>query len=131
MKVLRRELMANDDVPDYIREYIIKSSQFMEGQVKLLEKIEVGMSKRDQDNLVNQQRWQTVIETMNQNLVSHNTNVEGKFEDVCKAMGSLTEESKLFRTDTWEWAKGLITKIVIVALVIIGTVLGITNIPGI
>jgi hypothetical protein len=116
--------MKEKVIPDVIQEHIIRTSQFMENQVKLLEKIEEGIEKRDEFNVTNQQRWQTTIETLNQSLLAHNTNTDEKFKNICASMVASTEESKKFRTDTWEWAKGLITKIVVLAVMVIGGVLG-------
>jgi hypothetical protein len=116
--------MTGKGIPDVIQEHIIKTSQFMENQVKLLEKIEDGIEKRDEFNVINQQRWQTTVETLNQTLLAHNTNTDEKFKNICTAMVASTEESKAFRTNTWEWAKGLITKIVVLAVIVIGGVLG-------
>jgi hypothetical protein len=119
-----------DEIPDNIKEYIIRSTQYMETQVKLIEKIEEGMSKRDEADRLNEEKWRNTIETLNRDFALHKVDTETKLSDICVAMTGIVTENKAFRDDTWQWAKGMITKFAIALLGIIALLFGVSKIPG-
>lgn len=102
--------MPEKEVPDYvIREYITRSS-------KAMEDIASGMAKRDEYDREAQEKWRQTIEAFNRDFAVHNAAVESKFENVCNVMNASIEESKNFRGEVWGFMKGIVEKVVIVAI---------------
>jgi|PlaIllAssembly_1097288.scaffolds.fasta_scaffold02326_3 hypothetical protein len=99
----------SDDIPDYLRDYITRSS-------KAMEDIAAGMAKRDDFEKESDEKWRQTIETFNRDFVVHNAEVENKFENICTVMNASIEESKNFRTEVWGFMKGIVEKVVIVAI---------------
>jgi hypothetical protein len=82
------------------------------------------MAKRDEYERENAEKWRDTIEAFNRDFVVHNTMVENKFEDMCKVISASTEESKNFRSEVWTFMKGIVEKVVIVALIALAVIGG-------
>jgi hypothetical protein len=75
------------EVPDFLRDYITRSSFAME-------KIAQVMEEQHTD-------WNLISNTLNSSFLVHNT----KTEELCKAIAANTEEAKLFRTDAYSYSQ--------------------------
>jgi hypothetical protein len=109
--------MPDVEIPDYLRDYITRSS-------KAMEDIASGMSKRDNFEKESQEKWRQTIETFNKDFVVHNTEIEGKIQSMCEVTDKAIEEMRVFRTDVWGFMKGIVEKVVIVAILALAIIGG-------
>jgi translation initiation factor RLI1 len=116
--------MSGDGIPEYLREYLSRGSRAME-DISTTMKLQ-GERYIQLVNEINarEDQWADLIRTLNSDFALHSQNTEMKIADLCKALGETTKEATTFRTETWDWGKRLIERLILLVGGILATVLG-------
>jgi hypothetical protein len=113
-----------DNIPDYIKDYITRSSLAMEQIAQIIER---------QDKWISVQ-WPQLVDTLNSDFLLHNQKTEN-LENViknnlCEAINAQTEEAKNFRTEVWSRMWKLFERVTVVAVAVIAAIAGWRIITG-
>lgn len=117
-------MIPGDNIPDYLKDYIIRSSIAMEHIAGIMERQEKWISVQ----------WPQLVDTLNSDFLLHNEKTENLEKviknNLCEAINAQTEEAKKFRTEVWSRMWKLFERVMIVAVTVVAAIAGWRIISG-
>lgn len=114
----------NRNIPDYLKDYITRSSIAMEHIAGIMERQEKWISVQ----------WPQLVDTLNSDFLLHNEKTENLEKviknNLCEAINAQTEEAKKFRTEVWSRMWKLFERVMIVAVTVVAAIAGWRIISG-
>jgi len=115
---------GDSNIPDYLKEYIIRSSLAMEHIAGIMERQEKWISVQ----------WPQLVDTLNSDFLLHNEKTENLEKviknNLCETINAQTEEAKKFRTEVWSRMWKLFERVTVVAVAVIAAIAGWRIITG-
>jgi hypothetical protein len=107
-------------VPEYLKDYITRSTRAMEDISVTMETQGDRFVQIIKEMNVREDRWADLITTLNKDFALHDEGIQKKFDALCTEIGAFTKEASTFRTETWDWAKKLIGKFALILAALVG-----------